>query len=155
MESIPRELKYDGTFWACEKHLEWLGEKVPIYIHAEATGPTEQQLRLYGQIVSRRRSMRSKIETAMFKHYQDEIFDAGFGFFVDGEFEEVPELTKSTEIWGFLDTPSVEIQEMEDDDETIRFLVVYGVAWDEEHYTALFVGNWEVKDIGDSGTRFF
>jgi hypothetical protein len=73
----------------------------------------------------------------------------------DGEYGPLPELSKPEEIWYMLSIPGVNMFEMSDEDKSVRFTIDYQVEWDEEHYTALFIQDWQVAQIGDMGQRFF
>jgi hypothetical protein len=49
----------------------------------------------------------------------------------------------------------LDIYEVAADDVSLRFTLNYAWNWDDEHGNTIFIEDWQIKDIGDSGQRFF
>lgn len=146
--------KYGSDWSGAPAYPFWAGRSLytEILNYGNNQSPTRAQLQLLHELLNYPHNIRPAVESALFEHYQKDIYDSVWEVGELGEEEELtPKLTTSAQIWDLLGEPTVRIDEQDEEEAAgpVRFRLTYiGCPWDEEHGFGIQIENWQVDHFG-------
>lgn len=140
------KFRRDAYFWVGQHDVPWLAPASSFLIDTEDVELSNEYKNLVERICNLPRTVRNRLETFLYREYQDNIFDT-----LCGGLDVTPPISRPTEIWSLLTQPGIGIPSIEGSSPELLFAVIFECPWDPEHGLSIrFDENCNPVEIGGS-----